>query len=466
MAHSLIISTTAPGREQVAAALLTMALLVTAAALVLPFGGVALTPVVGFLPAFGGVMLLGDLITAVLLFSQARAAQDRSTADLALAYLFSALVIVPHLLSFPGVFAEGSVIGASASAVWLWCAWHAGFALFVARYAWRRGTAGTGPVRITPALAVAGGIVLAATLAATAGLRSLPSIIDGAGFGRLNSLGIGQAVVLCNLGALALVAVRLRGRTVVDLWLTVAMLTATLDVLLTLYGGGRYTAGWYAARLLSLGTGVIVLSALLCELTSLFRKISALNEHLQLLSLTDPLTQIANRRGFDEMLDRAWRTAEREETAISLLMVDIDHFKGFNDSYGHPAGDECLRRVASLINSHARRPYDIAARLGGEEFALLMPATEEAGAAMIAERVRSGVETLMIANAASGLGHVTISGGIATLRPSGGRAPPAILTETADQALYRAKTGGRNRIGVAPSLVEPLDLAAFALPVS
>jgi diguanylate cyclase (GGDEF)-like protein len=314
-------------------------------------------------------------------------------------------------------------------------------------------------------VAVVGACVLAATLVATAGLRFLPDVLQGGAFGGLNSSGVGPFVAVCNITALTLVVVRLRGRTVVDLWLAVAMLTATLDVVLTLYGGGRYTLGWYAARLLSLGTGITVLVALLAELTRLFARLSDLNQHLQLLSVTDGLTQIANRRGFDASLQRAWRDAEREETTISLLMVDIDQFKGFNDTYGHPAGDECLRRVASLVNGHARRPYDVAARLGGEEFALLMPRTDEAGAAMIAERLRAGIENLLIPNAATRLGHVTISGGVVTLRPFAGGPGPAVMTEAADQALYRAKSGGRNRIAVfGDDALAPAGAPALAMP--
>ncbi len=393
MAGSFIVSKTTPGRGHWrAAASATIVLLITAA-VVLPYGDMPLAPHAGFLPGFGGMMLLGDIVTAALLFGQARAAADRPTADLGIAYLFSAMVIVPHLMAFPGVFADTPLIGSSASAVWLWCAWHGGFAFCVGRYVLRHDAPGDGPVRLLPIVAGVAAAVAVLTLAATIGLLYLPEIVNGNAYVRLNTLGIGPAVILLNAGVLALVALRLRGRTVVDLWLAVAMLTATLDVILTLHGGGRFTLGWYVARLLSLGTGITVLIALLSELARLFHRLSDLNEHLEVLSVTDPLTQIANRRGFDDALDRAWRTAEREETPISLLMIDIDHFKGFNDSYGHPAGDECLRRVAALISSHARRPYDIAGRLGGEEFALLMPATEEAGAAMIAERVRAGIET-------------------------------------------------------------------------
>jgi diguanylate cyclase (GGDEF)-like protein len=466
MTASLIVSTAPPGRGQRRAAATVAILLITAAVLVLPFGALPLTPHTGFLPAFGGMMVLADLTTAALLFSQAHAARERSTADLGTAYLFSSTVIVPHLMAFPGVFADTPLIGASASAVWLWCAWHAGFALCVARYAWRHGRVGHTTFRLIPIVATVGGAVLVLSIVATAGLPLLPDVLQGGTFAVLNKRGIGPTVALCNILALALVVFRLRGRTVVDLWLAVAMLAATLDVALTLYGGGRYTLGWYVARMLSLCTGVVVLVALLSELTRLFAKLSDLNEHLQRLSVTDGLTQIANRRGFDAAFDRAWRDAEREETAISLMMVDIDNFKGFNDAYGHPAGDECLRRVASLINGHARRPYDVAARLGGEEFALLMPRTDEAGAAMIADRLRSGIEGLLIPNGASRLGHVTISGGVATLRPSLQRYAPTVLTEAADHALYQAKSAGRNRVSAFDTGAETLAMAATGMPAT
>jgi diguanylate cyclase (GGDEF)-like protein len=463
MAASLILSTTAPGRGQRIAAGLATLVLLAVALLALPNGAMALPTNPGFLPAYGGVVLVSDLITAALLFSQARAAQDRATAYLGTAYLFSVVALIPHLLAFPGVFAAQPVIGESASAVWLWCVWHAGFALCVARYALRRGRAGSGPMHLPRILAAVGGTVFAFTLLATAGLPYLPVILEGSGFGRLTTTGIGPFVLACNVATLAIVLVRLRGRTTVDLWLSVAMLAASLDVLLTLCGGGRFTLGWYVSRLQSLAAGLTVLVALLSELAILFNKLSGLNEHLQRLSVTDGLTQIANRRGFDEALSRAWLDAERAETAISLLMVDIDHFKGFNDAYGHPAGDECLRRVAALISSHARRPYDIAARLGGEEFALLMPATEEAGAAMIAARLRAGIEGLMIPNAGSRLGHITVSGGIATLRPGARHHAPDVLTAAADQALYQAKTSGRNRVSAFRGAADPV-VCGFSIP--
>ncbi len=463
MIHTEIITRTVPGRTQTAAALTTAVLMIAVTLAVLPIVTMPLPPCPGFLPVFTGMTWVGDIITAALLFSQAQAAQDRSTTELGTAYLFSGMAIIPHLLTFPGVFSIEPLIGEAASAAWLWCFWHAGFSICIARYALRRHTAATGPLHLLRIVIAVAAILVVLTLTATIGLRYLPSVMQGNAYGGLTRTGVGPATMVCSLVALGIVVVRLRGRTTVDLWVGVAALTSTLDIFLALYSGSRFTVGWYVSRVLALGTGITVLIALLSEVASVFRTMSTMNIHLRKLSATDGLTLIANRRAFDEALQRAWGTAQREETPISLLIIDIDHFKRFNDTYGHPAGDECLRRVAALIADNARRPYDVAARLGGEEFGLLMPMTEEPGAAMIAERIRAGIEALRIPNARSGLGFVTVSGGTATLRPCGHERDATALTKAADHALYESKAAGRNRVLAFGTTAAPLDIAALAM---
>ncbi len=183
-----------------------------------------------------------------------------------------------------------------------------------------------------------------------------------------------------------------------------------------------------------------------------------LEAQLRELSRTDGLTGIPNRRAFEDALSMEWRRAMRESgSSLSLALIDIDHFKAFNDEYGHPAGDECLRLVATAISNMAQRPGDFAARFGGEEFGLLLPSTDAQGANIIAERVREAVMTLAIphnGNARNGV--VTISVGIATMRSAGSgkeQADPAILVRAADSALYQAKRIGRNRVHAAPPLM-------------
>lgn len=164
---------------------------------------------------------------------------------------------------------------------------------------------------------------------------------------------------------------------------------------------------------------------------------------LQELANHDGLTGIANRRAFDETLKLEWRRAMRDNLPLSLLMVDVDHFKHYNDNYGHLAGDECLKKVASAMSDQMQRASDVVARYGGEEFAVILPNCTTEGATVVAERLRKAVEELAIPFINSELGHVTVSVGVASVLPS-----PAgdnwQLISTADSALYRAKASGRN----------------------
>ncbi|WP_055075264.1 diguanylate cyclase [Pseudanabaena sp. 'Roaring Creek'] len=159
----------------------------------------------------------------------------------------------------------------------------------------------------------------------------------------------------------------------------------------------------------------------------------------------DGLTQIANRRTFDQKLEVEWQRLAREGLPISLLICDVDFFKRYNDRYGHPAGDDCLRAVAKAIESCIRRPADLAARYGGEEFAVILPNTLKEGAAFIAEKVCHTVSSLNIKHEASFISdRVTISIGISTIQPTK-KLSSKILIESADKGLYLAKKQGRDR---------------------
>ncbi|KAA0598037.1 diguanylate cyclase (GGDEF)-like protein [Azospirillum lipoferum] len=167
---------------------------------------------------------------------------------------------------------------------------------------------------------------------------------------------------------------------------------------------------------------------------------------LRSLSFLDGLTGIANRRRFDETMVREWRRCARSHLPLSLIILDVDHFKAYNDQYGHQAGDECLRLVAEVLSDHARRPSDLVARYGGEEFVCLLPETDGPGATRVAEGFRTAVAGRRIPHAQSPVApHVTISLGVATLIPSP-EGTPEQLAEMADQLLYRAKRSGRNRV--------------------
>ncbi len=166
---------------------------------------------------------------------------------------------------------------------------------------------------------------------------------------------------------------------------------------------------------------------------------------LEALTLVDPLTGIANRRYLQQFIDREWRREARHRHPVALIMGDIDHFKAYNDHYGHPQGDECLRQVAGVLRQAVHRPADTLVRFGGEEFAILLPEIDLEAAREVAERARQAVEALNLPHAASPVAErVTLSFGVAALQPHEGEFHE--LLGAADAALYRAKAKGRNRV--------------------
>lgn len=172
-------------------------------------------------------------------------------------------------------------------------------------------------------------------------------------------------------------------------------------------------------------------------------------DELERLATCDGLTGVANRRSFDTAINTECRRVSREARSLSLLMIDVDFFKRYNDAYGHLAGDECLRQVAESMRCVTQRASDTVARYGGEEFAILLPATEPDGAAIVADRIREAVEALKLPHARSEVGSfVTVSIGVASVAASQSR-PPANLIAAADAALYQAKREGRNRVVLA-----------------
>lgn len=173
-------------------------------------------------------------------------------------------------------------------------------------------------------------------------------------------------------------------------------------------------------------------------------QLDQVNRELMRLSAMDGLTGLANRRHFDTVLRAEWERGERRRHPVSLLMCDVDHFKPFNDNYGHLHGDECLRRISSALQFAIRRPCELAARYGGEEFALLLPETSAPHAMEIAESVRANVERLEIEHGHAPKGRVSISIGVATRVPNTQLSPERLIA-LADKALYLAKKGGRDR---------------------
>lgn len=178
----------------------------------------------------------------------------------------------------------------------------------------------------------------------------------------------------------------------------------------------------------------------------------------------DALTNIGNRRMFDVHIDRLWNQATRTRVPVALLLVDLDHFKAFNDHAGHQAGDHCLSRVANVIAQSARRPLDVAARYGGEEFVVLLFDVKRDRVEELCRELHANLAALKIPHPASSVGpYVTVSIGAACVEPQVGRHHDGLI-QLADEALYAAKEGGRNRTVVMDREYATLNTGAFRVP--
>ncbi len=210
-------------------------------------------------------------------------------------------------------------------------------------------------------------------------------------------------------------------------------------------------AGNFSQRVDFMGDFSVAFNSMVVQLEETIRKykdrgqeLETANRELKRLSLLDGLTQLANRRMFDEVLVREWKRQARNKSVLSVIFCDIDYFKHYNDAYGHQAGDECLKRIAEKLKNSVRRPTDLAARYGGEEFVLVLPDTNGEGAVQVAQRVQKEIQKLKMPHAQSDVDeYVTMSLGVSFTFPKYGY-PPDLLVKTADVALYEVKEKGRN----------------------
>ncbi|RKP46328.1 sensor domain-containing diguanylate cyclase [Trinickia fusca] len=418
-----------------------------------PFAKTRLPAIPAFIPVYESALVVNDLITAVLLFGQCVISRSRAVGALASGYLYTAAIALLHMLSFPGLFSATGLLNAGPqSTAWIYMFWHAGFPLFVLGYALlkdRKHDRMSGkPIRagwllfiIAAVLGVAGALAALAT----AGAHLLPQIMRGNGYTPQMFWVIGVTWGLCLFALVVLW--RQRRDSAIDRWLMVVLCVWICDVALSaVFNGGRYDLGFYAGRVYGLFAASVVLLLLLVENCFLQSRLAVALEELKRLATVDPLTGAANRRAFDAALTSHRQRAAHDRAPLSLLMIDIDHFKLFNDRYGHLEGDRCLARVAQCLMGAARQGRDLVARYGGEEFAVLLPETDVSGAASVGQRMCDSIAALAIPNAGSSAApHVTISVGVASYIDDEGESTDG-LVRAADKALYAAKEAGRGRV--------------------
>jgi diguanylate cyclase (GGDEF)-like protein len=395
----------------------------------------------GFIPLVTGIATLSDLLAAFLLFAQYRVTGVTLLAVAGAAYAFSGLITVAYTISFPGFLAPGALSGNDGIASWFWMIWHFAFPLMLAGYAISDPSLrAASPMSFVPhrlrrylgGVAIVAGLFILLIFWAS---PVLPAVFIHGRFRPQYSF-VRLVIVLADLAAAVLLLRRPRELTTLQLALGLALLTAMLDASLNFVATARFTPCWYVGKVEMLLTSTIVVVTLAAEISELYRRAEA-------LATIDALTGIENRRSLGTRLEWALGHGRREGVQVAFIMIDVDHFKKYNDVFGHAAGDQCLRRVSSALRAQLQRPNDLLIRFGGEEFVVLLVDTDVAGAQTLAERLRSAVEGLSIPSSRAASGVVTISLGLCVARAAVIR--DSDLLELADRALYAAKAAGRNR---------------------
>ena len=433
------------------AATIAAAALICAALLVWPHAKTQAIVAQPFMPIFATSVTLTGALTAFLLWTQYRASRRFVFAVLASAYSFTSITAAIHLLVFPGAFLPTGLFGAGRqTAIWIWLLWHGAFPLLVTlalaarskppidnRYARRCGV-----VTVAASIALSVGL----SWAAIAARDLLPNLVSSTASYRHLTPGPALLTVetICAAALLTQVAVT-RLKTSMDLWLAVALLAELIDVTLTLGAGARYSFGWYAARMASMVSASALLGVLMYETSGLYRKLTDAHRALKESSVRDGLTGVLNRAYFEEHYRREFVLATASHDPLSVLLIDVDHFKAYNDAYGHLAGDQCLRRVAQTLTAQMRHEAGFIARYGGEEFMVVLPMCAPQTGLAIAERLRRSIADLQLPAPSESSSYVTVSIGHASSRSLSDASAETLLANT-DAALYEAKALGRNRV--------------------
>jgi diguanylate cyclase (GGDEF)-like protein len=419
--------------------------LVFCALIVTPVANVSLGPSYPLFAMLLAATIMGTAITALLLLVQARALRSLPTGVLCAGFTYAGATMVPYALVYPGMFPSlrAALYAQPAAHQYLWFFWQAGLLVALLAYQWLRLAERNDAGARAWGRGVIGGLIVAYVLLTPAAvwLPGMPAASDhGARSPLLTQF---MAPVLALLAALAIFeTIRRRNRaTTLDAWIAIVAFGVIVQVYLTLIAGARFTISWYASRVIVLFAASAVLAVLLAQAARLYADLIERAEILEGEAHTDTLTGLANRRRFDEEFARAFGSAIRRSSPIGVAIIDIDRFKNYNDSFGHQAGDEALRRIAEAIAESVERSGDFAARYGGEEFVVILEDTSLGGAVGVGERIRGAVLDAGIR--APGGGILSVSVGVAARLP--GSTGEALLRQ-ADAALYEAKNAGRNRV--------------------
>jgi diguanylate cyclase (GGDEF)-like protein len=404
-------------------------------------------------PALVSAAVVTMMVTAAIMRYFYRASNFPPHAFLGIAFACTGGLLVPYVFAILELASSPNAPAATGQlATWLWVGWHTVFIVLLGIYVWSEGffthrslpcdrerkivrTFAAGAVVIATV-----GVVLLLTCA-----QWLPTLQSASGtFTPTYRVIVQQIMLALCAGVCVMLIFRTGLNKTVHLWLAVVLVLFACEMFINGKVVQRSSVGWYIGLAEGLAWQSVLLVVLLRRANEQLVEFVSSNRSLSEATVRDALTGLLNRRGFDERFQEALADARMMRAPLALLALDLDNFKSYNDYFGHVAGDKALQAVAQAISGVTTRTRDVACRVGGEEFALVLPFTEESGAMTVAERVRAAVLQLRLAHAPdAALAILSVSIGVAV---SDGTVDGTELYHRADQALYRAKRLGRNRI--------------------
>ena len=377
-----------------------------------------------------------QLTTALLLYGQWRAGRHPSTGFLAIAFAFSAIMTLIFVVEYPDLVTSGGVIPVVPSTVGYFAfAWQLGTYVLLGVYAATSQRLRPFDNGVWITAGVAGVFVLGLLLLVITSGAALPPLAVDGHFTAINQLVLHPITLLIGVAALVSVVAATRLKRSIDVYAALFLAGLVADAYLLQVGSERFSFGRIGARLEVLIVSATVAFVMIRHVNLLYRQLTTENRRLARAAMVDPLTGVANRRAFDVHIEGLVGSAV-------LLIIDIDHFKNYNDLEGHRAGDDCIRRVARALAANVLRSEDLIARYGGDVFAAILHDIDLDDAIHVAERIRRAVSDLAIPAGEAG-GTITVSIGVAAFLPG---EDTSELVRRADEALYRAKSEGRNRV--------------------
>jgi len=447
--------TAAPTRLSLVTAGSVALLMTVAAAAIFPYAGAHAPKVPILFPVFVTALAVNNGIIAYLVTLQFFITRQVAIGLLGSAFGFSALMAVLQVVTLPGVFSElGSMGSSNHVRMWMWITRLGGFPLLITLAMlllklYPKHTVSKRCLNWTLAGFIVGPLVVTLSLFQFLFLEDarLPLLTTPNGNYSALAHGWGGAMMVA-AWAVALLSILwvTRLRHTFYCWLALGSYSYVLYLLVNFAGAARFTVGWYTSRFFELTAAAIILGALLYEVLKMQQRLRSSYLHVYEESIRDGLTSLFSRRYFDTALAREIASQQRHGRPFSLLMVDIDFFKQYNDRHGHLAGDHCIRKIARCLANQLREG-DVVARYGGEEFVAILPDTDEDTAHRVAERFRRAVMALQLYQDRNGKAGVTVSAGLYTNRSDTVLTAEQMLVQ-ADAALYRAKHAGRNRVFV------------------